>query len=111
MARKVVTTGAILPCQSYVVGGHLLSPEQRLMMALLIDALNAYQKGAFSSRSHLQRLYLDAERWFLDEEGSKRNGVTFTMVCDALRIDATHLRRRIFDWKHSFAASRQPSTR
>ncbi|HJU09377.1 MAG TPA: hypothetical protein VJ728_00800, partial [Candidatus Binataceae bacterium] len=78
---------------------------QRLMMALLVDALNAYQNGAFSSRSDLQRLHVDAEQWFLDGDRRPGNSITFNMVCDALGIDCDDLRRRISDWKHSFMMS------
>jgi hypothetical protein len=76
------------------------------MLALLIDALNAYQKGALSRRSYLQRLHIDAERWLLEKE--RHNGaVSFTTVCDALGIDASWLHQRIIDWKQSVQRHRR----
>src|SRR6516165_12509364 len=58
----------ILPCQYCdVSGGYGLSGEQRLMLALLTDALNVYQKGALSRLTRPRRLYVDAERWILAE--------------------------------------------
>ena len=111
MGRKVIRTQTILPCQSNEAVDHLLSPEQRLMMALLVDALNSYQNGAFSSRPDLQRLHLDAEQWFLDGDRRIGNSITFTMVCDALGIDCDDLRRRIFGWKHSVMTTTEPALR
>jgi hypothetical protein len=103
MERKITETRAILPCQSDQTGVHALSPEQRLMLALLVDALNVYQKGARSRRPYLQGLHIDAERWFLQKGRAGIGGFSFSMVCDALGIDAAQLRRRIIDWKHTIS--------
>jgi hypothetical protein len=91
----------ILPCQYYdVSGGHHLSGEQRLMLALLTDAINVYQRGALSRVSQARRLYVDAEQWIMND--SRNPAVlSFGTVCDALGINATLLRRRIIDWKHT----------
>src|SRR2546430_16232599 len=54
----------ILPCQYHdLSGGYQLSGEQRLMLALLADAINVYQRGALSGLTRARRLYVDAERW------------------------------------------------
>lgn len=91
----------ILPCQYYdVSGGHRLTGEQRLMLALLTDAINVYQKGALSRESNARRLYVDAEQWIMADR-SACNALSFDTVCDALGINAVLLRRRIIDWKHS----------
>jgi len=91
----------ILPCQYCdVSSGYGLSGEQRLMLALLADALNVYQKGALSRLTRLRRLYVDAERWILADR-PEGNAFSFTTVCDALGINPALLRRRIIDWKHT----------
>jgi hypothetical protein len=91
----------ILPCQYCdVSSGYGLSSEQRLMLALLTDALNVYQKGALSQLTGLRRLYVDAERWILTERADG-DALSFTTVCDALGINPELLRRRIIDWKHT----------
>jgi hypothetical protein len=91
----------ILPCQYCdVSSGYGLSGEQRLMVALLTDALNVYQKGAVSRLSRPRRLFVDAERWILADRADG-NAFSFIMVCDALGISPELLRRRIIDWKHA----------
>jgi hypothetical protein len=91
----------ILGCQYCdVSSGYGLSGEQRLMLALLTDALNVYQKGALSRLTRLRRLYVDAEHWILADR-SDCDGFSFTTVCDALGINPELLRRRLVDWKHS----------
>ncbi|MBV8358413.1 MAG: hypothetical protein JO189_10815 [Deltaproteobacteria bacterium] len=94
----------ILPCQYCdVSSGYGLSGEQRLMLALLTDALNVYQRGALSRLTRLRRLYIDAERWFLADRADC-NAFSFTTVCDALGINPKLLRRRIVDWKHTICS-------
>ena len=91
----------ILPCQYYdISGGHSLTGEQRLMLALLTDAINVYQKGALSRASRARRLYVDAEQWIMNDRPGAR-GLTFSTVCEALGIHAPRLRRRLLDWKYS----------
>jgi hypothetical protein len=91
----------ILPCQYCdVSSGYGLSGEQRLMLALLTDALNVYQKGALSRLTRLRRLYIDAERWILTDRADC-NALSFITVCDSLSINPGLLRRRIIDWKHT----------
>jgi hypothetical protein len=97
----------ILPCQYYdISGGHRLTGEQRLMLALLTDAINVYQKGVLSHLTRARRLYVDAERWILAENGSG-GWLSFDTVCDALGIDPLHLRRRIIAWKHEIHRRRE----
>ena len=108
-AVAIETSGSdlILPCQYYdVSGGHRLSGEQRLMLALLTDAINVYQKGVLSHVTRARRLYVDAERWILADNDSGE-WLSFDTVCDALGIDAINLRRRLISWKHEIHRRRE----
>jgi len=97
----------ILPCQYYdISGGHKLTGEQRLMLALLTDAINVYQKGVLSHLTRARRLYVDAERWIL-AESDNCGWLSFNTVCEALGIDPLHLRRRVIAWKHEIARRRE----
>jgi hypothetical protein len=103
----------ILPCEYCdVSSGYGLSAEQRLILALLTDAINVYQRGALSRLTRLRRLYVDAERWMLTDCADAA-AFSFTMVCDALGINPELLRRRIIDWKHTVSAHhrRHPTSR
>jgi hypothetical protein len=102
----------ILPCQYYdVSGGHHLTGEQRLMLALLTDAINVYQRGALSRMASARRLFVDAEQWIMADQGVC-NALSFGTVCEALGINAALLRRRVIDWKHAVHRQRaeHPST-
>ncbi len=97
----------ILPCQYYdISGGYRLTGEQRLMLALLTDAINVYQKGVLSHITRARRLYVDAERWILSEQAVGES-LSFDTVCDALGIESAHLRQRIFLWKHEIHRCRE----
>jgi hypothetical protein len=97
----------ILPCQYYdISGGHQLTGEQRLMLALLTDAINVYQKGVLSHMTRARRLYVDAERWIL-ADGDNVGWLSFSTVCEALGINAPLLRRRIISWKHAIHRQRE----
>jgi hypothetical protein len=96
----------ILPCQYHdLSGGYQLSGEQRLMLALLADAINVYQRGALSGLTRARRLYVDAERWITSDQ-SDRKMLSFSTVCEALGINGALLRRRIIQWKHTVSHRR-----
>jgi hypothetical protein len=94
--------GVILPCQYHDLsgGGYRLTGEQRLMLALLADAINVYQKGALSGALRARRLYADAEQWIMTDRPGLC-GLAFPTVCEALGINPARLRRRLLDWKYS----------
>ncbi len=91
----------ILPSQYFdVSGGHRLTAEQRLMLALLADAINVYQQGVISRATRKRLLYLDADRWIMMAAKTAPHAFSFNTVCDALGINASVLRRRLILWKH-----------
>ncbi len=91
----------VLPCQYYDLGGgYELMGEQRLMLALLTDAINVYQRGAMSAATRARRLFADADQWIMSDRIGN-GALSFETVCDALGIDAARLRRRLINWKHT----------
>ena len=93
----------ILPCQYYdVAGGERQSGEQRLMFALLVDAINVYQRGMRSSAAKARRLSIEAEQWIMTQHPAG-GALTFDLVCDAVGIDPRLLRRRLLAWKHTIS--------
>jgi hypothetical protein len=91
----------ILPSQYFdTSGAGRLSGEQRLMAALLADAINVFRKGVLSRSARQRLLYIDAERWIAGH-GRIRHAFSFETVCDALGIDPGLVRRRMVEWKHS----------
>jgi hypothetical protein len=98
--ERFVGLNQILPSQYYdVSGGHRLTGEQRLMLAMLADAINVYQQGVLSRNTRKRLLFIDAERWIMAASKS-RHAFSFDTVCDALGINSIVLRRRMLAWKH-----------
>jgi len=92
----------ILPSQYFdVSGGHRLTAEQRLMLALLADAINVYQQGVVSRATRKRMLYIDADRWIMMVAKTAPHAFSFNTVCEALGINAGVLRRRLILWKHN----------
>ena len=84
----------ILPLQYFGSMGSVgLSGEQRLMLAVLVDAINVLQswKGFGSARK--RRNFAEAAEW-VNNRGT-RHPFSFDSVCDALEIDSTLLRSRL----------------
>jgi hypothetical protein len=98
--ERFVGLNQVLPCQYFdLSGGHRLTGEQRLMLALLADAINVYQQGVLSRNTRKRLLFVDAERWITG--GAKcHHAFSFDTVCDALGINPSMLRRRMLTWKH-----------
>src|SRR5262249_43079935 len=90
----------ILPSQYYdFSGGHRLTGEQRLMLALLADAINVYQQGALSVSTRKRMLYVDSERWIMSDCRS-RHAFSFENFLEVWGIKPVCLRKRMITWKH-----------
>jgi hypothetical protein len=101
----------ILPCQYHdLSGGDRQSGEQRLMFALLVDAINVYQRGVMSPLAQARRLYVDAEQWIMKHRPAD-GALSFDLVCDAVGIDPILLRRRLLAWKHTLRGRYAPQSR
>jgi hypothetical protein len=83
----------LLPSQFFEsVGARTFSSEQRLMLAILADAINVLGNSD-SSNLRKRKSFNDASSWVF------ANGIasplSFDHVCDALGINAESLRRRL----------------
>jgi hypothetical protein len=69
------------------------APEQRLMIAVLRDALDCLEKHRFTTRGEGRRLFDEAKHWFLT------NGTewpySFECICGVLDLDANAVRERL----------------
>jgi len=83
----------ILPSQFFgSVGAQTFSSEQRLMLAVLTDAINLL--GSIDS-SNLRRRNSFNEAWSWVFAKGITSSLSFDHVCDALGVDAESLRRRL----------------
>jgi hypothetical protein len=110
--ESVVGLHQILPSQYFdLSGGHRLTAEQRLMLALLADAINVYQQGVVSRTTRKRLLYLDADRWIMMSAKTAPHAFSFNTVCEALGINSGVLRRRLILWKHRVCQDTDSFTR
>ena len=101
---------ALLPAQFYAAfrGGSAVRGEKRLMLAVLQDALDCYQKYAFAKDNHGRQLFADADTWVSCEDSDWY--FSFENICETLEINPAYLRRGLRDWRHqSSHLARQPA--
>ncbi len=84
----------ILPSQYFAsVGSTGLSGEQRLMLAVLVDAINVMQSWQSGGSVRKRRNFAEAAQW-VNAHGTSCT-FSFDSVCDALEIDSELLRSRL----------------
>jgi len=75
------------------LGKRSLTSEQRLMLAVLADAINLVQDGYRSASPRKRNSFAEAKSWIF--QSGVRCPLSFDNVCDALAIDAEALRWRV----------------
>jgi hypothetical protein len=90
--------------------------ERLLLIALLQDAINCFQKYLFATRPRNQRLFREAERWIIEIEQPRQDKgmhpyFTFEQTCCFLGLDADYVRDKLLRWKQEqLAAAHQPTS-
>ena len=79
-------------------------PEKALILAVLAEAVDTYQRFAFSESSRGQALFREVEAWFWGEEPDSL--FSFLSICEVFGLDPGFLRRGLMQW----TASRRRST-
>jgi hypothetical protein len=75
------------------IGKRTLTSEQRLMLAVLADAINLVQDGARSISPRKRTSFAEAKNWIF--QSGVRCPLSFDNVCDALGIESEALRWRV----------------
>lgn len=69
--------------------------ERKLMLAVLVDAIHAYEmERPVKFHAHRTRLWLRERRWFEAEDPS--HSFSFRSICDALGLDPDYIRHCVF---------------
>jgi hypothetical protein len=85
----------VLPCQYFeTVGTRTSSSEQRLMLAVLADAINVLQGHRVSIYGTRHDPFHEALSWILGER-RVTSPLSFDHVCDALGLDTGSLRKHL----------------
>ena len=100
LGGPVIQPDTVLPSQFFSVLRQkgFVEGEKRLMAAVLADAVDVYQKMAFSGEVRGRQLFLDAEDWLFGG-GSTRWFFSFENICDVLSLEPEYIRRGLIDWK------------
>ena len=67
--------------------------ERKLMFAVLVDAIQTYQKFADSKSFRGKALYREAEAWFWSEDSDRV--FSFTNICEVLGLNPAFFRWRL----------------
>jgi hypothetical protein len=90
----VMLPNQLLPNQFFgAMGSSGPCSEQRLMLAVLVDAINILQRWNRMGSARKRRTFADAARWVLMQ--GTNYPFSFDNVCDALNIDPKMLRQRL----------------
>ena len=67
------------------------------MFAVLLDAVECFQKYPLLHDEYANRLFRETENWILDND--REWPFSFINICEALAIDPHYLRKGLFRWK------------
>jgi hypothetical protein len=71
--------------------------EERLMFAVLENAVECFQKYVLARKPSRKQLFQEAEEWFLDKENEAL--YSFENICDTLGFHPDHIRKGLMAWK------------
>ena len=90
----------LLPAQYFAAfrraGG--LERERLLMLAVLEDAIDCFQKYAFARDPRGQQIFDESREWVSSTDRSWL--FSFENICDTLEINADYVRRGLHEWRN-----------
>src|SRR4030095_4126893 len=73
--------------------------EERLMFAVLENAVEYFQKYVLARKPSGKQLFREAEEWFLDRKSEAL--YSFENICDTLGFHPDHIRKGLMVWKEA----------
>jgi hypothetical protein len=97
----------VLPAQYFRVlrGRASYGGERRLIVAVLEDAINCFQKNLFARDNRGRRLFREAENWLMSAD--RELPFAFENICEFLSLDAECMRKGLCRW--ACAAQSKPA--
>jgi hypothetical protein len=83
-----------------------LQPEWRLMFAVLLDAVECFQKYPFARGNKLTRQVKDTEDWIFKDDHEWP--FSFINICEAVGMDPQYLRNGLSRWKQRATREQYP---
>lgn len=82
-----------------------IESEKRLMLAVLQDAVECYQKYLMARRGKDKNLFSEAEAWILEQDN--RSAFSFDNVCDSLGLAPNYVRAGLLKTKDRLLSRRR----
>src|SRR4030095_11477990 len=73
--------------------------EERLMLAVLENAVEYFQKYVLARKPSRKQLFREAEEWFLDKENEAL--YSFENICETLGLHPNPIRKGLMVWKEA----------
>jgi hypothetical protein len=73
--------------------------EERLMLAVLRDAVECFQANALSEQPWEKKLFQEAENWILAKNSDWV--FSFENICETLQLNPGYIRRGLLVWKQA----------
>jgi hypothetical protein len=73
--------------------------EEGLMLAVLTDAIEYFQKYVLAKDDRGKKLFQDAEDWFLEKESDWF--FSFESICEVLCLHPDYIRQGLLNWKET----------
>lgn len=94
LQADVLATARYLAVYGRISG---IEPEKRLMLAVLMDAIEIYQDYILRRKVAARVHFEQAEQWIMDE--SKEWPFSFENICETLGFNPKYVRRGLEGWK------------
>ena len=75
------------------------SPERRLMLAVLEEAVNTFQKNWRGETPQARRIFAETEAWLRSDD--RTHPFAFANICDSLGFEANYIREGLSRWRDS----------
>lgn len=103
--RGLFEPDVLLRDQFGLRSGATVSREKRLMLAVLENALDSYQKYVFASDGQGRQMFEEAVEWL---ESTNTDWLfSYRNICETLDINPDYLRRGLEGWRQRARLSRQ----
>jgi hypothetical protein len=73
--------------------------EEKLMLAVLSNALEYFQKYVLAEDERGQKLFEEAEEWFVDKNSDWL--FSFANICETLQLHPDYIRQGLMSWKEA----------
>ena len=79
-------------------------PEYRLVVAVLEDAIDCFQKHLFSRDPKARQLFDDASEWIASDD--RKWPYSFISICEILNLNPGYVRRGLDEWREGQISGR-----